>query len=124
VNAEFQWWLLIVGMVIGGALVYLVLADLQGDDSVEADDGLFDDESGDEPGSDDQTNMDDAPAEARPDPAAASARAGSARSAGDVADVEGHGAESQAAVADPDESGLGHDPAELVGVREPLEGGG
>lgn len=27
-NAEFQWWLLIVGIVIGGALVYLVLADL------------------------------------------------------------------------------------------------
>jgi hypothetical protein len=31
VNAEFQWWLLILGIVIGGALVYLVLADLQGD---------------------------------------------------------------------------------------------
>lgn len=30
-NAEFQWWLLILGIVIGGALVYLVLADLQGD---------------------------------------------------------------------------------------------
>lgn len=28
-NAEFQWWLLILGMVIGGALVYLVLADLR-----------------------------------------------------------------------------------------------
>jgi hypothetical protein len=31
VNAEFQWWLLIVGIVIGGALVYLVLADFQSD---------------------------------------------------------------------------------------------
>ncbi|HSS35208.1 MAG TPA: hypothetical protein VLR93_02955 [Patescibacteria group bacterium] len=31
-NAEFQWWLLILGIVIGGALVYLVLAELQGDD--------------------------------------------------------------------------------------------
>ncbi len=30
-NAEFQWWLLILGIVIGGALVYLVLADVQGD---------------------------------------------------------------------------------------------
>src|SRR5829696_5047889 len=27
VNAEFNWWLLIVGLVIGAALVYLVLAD-------------------------------------------------------------------------------------------------
>ena len=36
VNAEFQWWLLILGIVIGGALVYLVLADLQGDE----DDGV------------------------------------------------------------------------------------
>ena len=26
-NAEFNWWLLIVGLVIGAALVYLVLAD-------------------------------------------------------------------------------------------------
>lgn len=32
-NAEFQWWLLILGMVIGGALVYLVLADLRGDEA-------------------------------------------------------------------------------------------
>lgn len=30
-NAEFQWWLLILGIVIGGALVYLVLAEVQGD---------------------------------------------------------------------------------------------
>jgi hypothetical protein len=26
-NTEFNWWLLIVGLVIGAALVYLVLAD-------------------------------------------------------------------------------------------------
>jgi hypothetical protein len=26
-NAEFNWWLLIVGLVIGAALVWLVLAD-------------------------------------------------------------------------------------------------
>jgi hypothetical protein len=32
-NAEFQWWLLILGMVIGGALVYLVLADLRRDEA-------------------------------------------------------------------------------------------
>jgi hypothetical protein len=31
-NAEFQWWLLILGMVIGGALVYLVLADTRSDE--------------------------------------------------------------------------------------------
>ncbi len=40
-NAEFQWWLLILGMVIGGALVYLVLADLRGD-GVTADELLGD----------------------------------------------------------------------------------
>jgi FtsZ-interacting cell division protein ZipA len=27
VNAEFNWWLLIVGLVVGAAIVYLVLAD-------------------------------------------------------------------------------------------------
>jgi hypothetical protein len=27
VNAEFNWWLLIVGLVVGAGLVYLVLAD-------------------------------------------------------------------------------------------------
>jgi hypothetical protein len=27
VNAEFNWWLLIVGLVIGGGLAWLVLAD-------------------------------------------------------------------------------------------------
>jgi hypothetical protein len=48
VNAEFQWWLLIVGIVIGGALVYLVLADLQGD-AADADEPLGDVPLGDEP---------------------------------------------------------------------------
>lgn len=58
-NAEFQWWLLILGIVIGGALVYLVLADVQGDslpddlsegvdlgpeDDLSDDDGSVDDE--------------------------------------------------------------------------------
>lgn len=50
-NAEFQWWLLILGIVIGGALVYLVLADLQGDrgeDLTEADE-LPLDELGEDP---------------------------------------------------------------------------
>jgi hypothetical protein len=32
VNAEFQWWLLILGIVIGGGLVYLVMADLRTDE--------------------------------------------------------------------------------------------
>jgi hypothetical protein len=31
-NAEFQWWLLILGIVIGGGLVYLVMADLRTDE--------------------------------------------------------------------------------------------
>ncbi len=34
-NAEFQWWLLILGMVIGGALVYLVLADMSADEETQ-----------------------------------------------------------------------------------------
>ncbi len=28
-SAEFNWWLLIVGVVLGGALTWLVLADLE-----------------------------------------------------------------------------------------------
>jgi hypothetical protein len=67
VNAEFQWWLLILGIVIGGALVYLVLADVQGDsapddltdgadlgpeDDLADDDGPIDDAPGDTPGGD------------------------------------------------------------------------
>jgi len=47
-NAEFQWWLLILGMVIGGALVYLVLADLRGDEAT-ADDPLGDEPEPPEP---------------------------------------------------------------------------
>jgi hypothetical protein len=38
VNAEFNWWLLIVGLVAGAALVWLVLADsARRDADVEAD---------------------------------------------------------------------------------------
>ncbi len=47
-NAEFQWWLLILGMVIGGALVYLVLADLRGDGAT-ADESLTDEAEPTEP---------------------------------------------------------------------------
>lgn len=37
VNAEFNWWLLIVGLVVGAGLTWLVLADLRrGEDEVEA----------------------------------------------------------------------------------------
>jgi hypothetical protein len=51
-NAEFQWWLLILGMVIGGALVYLVLADMRGDEATADFDGeepLADEPLADEP---------------------------------------------------------------------------
>lgn len=37
VNAEFNWWLLIVGLVVGAGLTWLVLADLRrGEDEVDA----------------------------------------------------------------------------------------
>lgn len=37
VNAEFNWWLLIVGLVVGAGVAWLVLADLRrGDEEVEA----------------------------------------------------------------------------------------
>jgi hypothetical protein len=45
VNAEFNWWLLIVGMVLGGGLTWLVLADMNrrdeeiGDDETRAEAG-------------------------------------------------------------------------------------
>jgi hypothetical protein len=36
-NAEFNWWLLIVGLVLGAALTWLVMADLaRREDDVEA----------------------------------------------------------------------------------------
>jgi hypothetical protein len=37
VNAEFNWWLLIVGLVLGAALTWLVMADLaRREEDVEA----------------------------------------------------------------------------------------
>jgi hypothetical protein len=71
VNAEFQWWLLILGIVIGGALVYLVLADVQGDsppddlsDGVDPGPGddLTDDDGWVDDGSVDDEPVDDEPA--------------------------------------------------------------
>lgn len=47
-NAEFQWWLLILGIVVGGALVYLVLADMR-TDPPDPDCGWDDEPAGDEP---------------------------------------------------------------------------
>jgi hypothetical protein len=50
-NAEFQWWLLILGMVIGGALVYLVLADMRSEEvaaDLDADEFLADEPPADE----------------------------------------------------------------------------
>jgi hypothetical protein len=39
-NAEFNWWLLIVGLVIGAALTWLVMADLvRRDADVDATEG-------------------------------------------------------------------------------------
>jgi hypothetical protein len=45
VSAEFNWWLLIVGMVLGGGLTWLVLADMNrrdeeiGEDEIRAEAG-------------------------------------------------------------------------------------
>lgn len=44
-SAEFNWWLLIVGMVLGGGLTWLVLADMNrrdeeiGEDEIRAEAG-------------------------------------------------------------------------------------
>jgi hypothetical protein len=106
VNAEFQWWLLILGIVIGGALVYLVLADVQGDELV--------DESLDEPFGE---TIADGAADA------SSATPAEPLSAGNVPDVEGHGPESEPAEAHPDQAGASHRGGHRAGVGEPLEGG-
>jgi hypothetical protein len=107
VNAEFQWWLLILGIVIGGALVYLVLADLHGDEPL--------DELRDEPL--DETTPTDAGA------ASSDASAGPP-STGDVPDVERDRPETEPAEAHLDEAGAGHRPGQRGGVGEPLERGG
>jgi hypothetical protein len=61
VNAEFQWWLLILGIVIGGALVYLVMADLRTDENAESE--LSDEpELTDEPATEDEADPDAGPA--------------------------------------------------------------
>ena len=36
-NAEFQWWLLLVGLVIGALLVFLVMADFSRSSDEQAD---------------------------------------------------------------------------------------
>ena len=36
-NAEFQWWLLLVGLVIGALLVFLVMADFARSSDEQAD---------------------------------------------------------------------------------------
>lgn len=97
-NAEFQWWLLILGIVIGGSLVYLVLADLQGDrevDEAEADDLAIDEpwEDADDLGED----ADDVP---RWTPQATPAVPASRTSARDDADVQRDGAQGETSVAD------------------------
>lgn len=64
-NAEFQWWLLILGVVVGGALVYLVLADMHEDQP-----------AGDDPTEADKPSMEAGDAPAVDAPAAASSTAG------------------------------------------------
>lgn len=98
-NAEFQWWLLILGIVIGGALVYIVLADLQGDAGREEE---AEEEEGTEP------------------PAAIDAGIAD-RSVADSADVEGDRAQAEATVADVDETRPGHRRGQRHRVGEPLE---
>lgn len=93
-NAEFQWWLLILGIVIGGALVYLVLADLQGDAG---------------------------PDEEEAEPPAGMGGGIPDMSAADGPDVEGDDAQGEASVADVDETHPGHRRGERPRVGEPLE---
>jgi hypothetical protein len=105
VNAEFQWWLLILGIVIGGSLVYLVLADLQGDrevDEAESDDLALDEPWDDTDGvGEDPDDLgegaDDLPRWAPP---AASAVPATRTSARDDADVQRDGAQGETSVAD------------------------
>lgn len=110
-NAEFQWWLLILGIVIGGALVYLVLADLRDDrdddeieleEEVGADDRPIDEEpSGD---SDEPTRW-SPPTDRAPIEASVPAHRGPAdqrgpTSAGNDPGVQRDGAERETPVAD------------------------
>jgi hypothetical protein len=44
VNAEFNWWLLIVGIVVGAGLTFLVISDLRPSDE-ELDDPAWQDET-------------------------------------------------------------------------------
>jgi hypothetical protein len=114
VNAEFQWWLLILGIVIGGALVYLVLADLQGDGDADEIDAVANeaDLEADEPVADDRPLSDETWAEsdqstrwpAAPDSAPARAADPSAErgraSVGDDAAVQRDGAQRESPVTD------------------------
>ena len=112
-NAEFQWWLLILGIVIGGALVYLVLADLQDDrdvDEVDAD-AIEEDLEADKveaerrltgetwADGDDATRWSAAPASIRPGIADPAAGRGPV-SAGDDTAVQRDGAQRETPVAD------------------------
>ncbi len=89
-NAEFQWWLLILGIVIGGALVYLVLADVQGD------------RSGEEPDEPDEADETDVVVGARPAATPAATPPGDAgrASAADGSDVKGDRPEAETPIAD------------------------
>ncbi len=89
-NAEFQWWLLILGIVIGGALVYLVLADVQGD------------RAGEDPDEADESDLPDGEPLEEPvagAPVADAGRSGRASVANDP-DVEGDRAEAETPIAD------------------------
>jgi hypothetical protein len=92
VNAEFQWWLLILGIVIGGGLVYLVMADLRRDDDQPA--------LADVPASDEDPDGDTDGAEPDPLRAPVPDIRPSIRSVPRDPDVERDRAEGQPAVAD------------------------